>query len=130
MASNEKAIFTLSLEAGEDLSSSQYLGVTMSDDRKVDAHDATTDIPIGILLNEPESGQQALVMVVGQCPIIAGESITAGKLIRLGANARAYVFDVDTDVTTYAMGQCTKGAASGEKIDAVVNCCTPTRGEE
>lgn len=127
---NIKLIYTETFEADEDLDDEQYHGVTMSDDRKVDLQDADTDIPCGILQNDPTDGQEAEVLVIGRTPIVAGETIAAGNQIRIDSNGHAMVFEVDTDTTAYCCGFCTIGADSGEKIEAIVNCITPFRGEE
>lgn len=127
---NVKRVLTETFVADEDLSSYQYYGVTMSDDRKVDLQDAATDIPAGILLNDPGDEEEAEVLVMGRCPIVAGESITAGQQIRIGADGKAYAFEVDTDTTAYCCGYCTIGAGEDEKIEAVINCATCYRGEE
>lgn len=127
---NVKKVYTESFVASEDLSSYQYYGVTLSGDRTVDLHDADTDIPSGILLNAPESGEEAEVLVIGRTPIVAGETIAAHQLVRIDSNGKAMVFEVDTDVTCYCIGQCTQGADAGEKVEVMVCAITPFRGEE
>ena len=130
-SANEKPIYTESFIAAEDLSDYQYYGVTLTTtDFNVDLHDADTDIPSGILMNDPESGEEALVCVVGRVPIVAGETIAAHDLVRIDSNGKAMKFEVDVDTTAYCIGQCIKGADSGEKILAMVNAITPFRGEE
>jgi len=129
MGMNERPIMTLSMEADEDMSSSQYYGVSVSDEMSVDLVDADTDIPIGIVLNEPESGEMALIGVIGVFPIVAGEAITVGSLVRIGSAGTAMIFEVDVDVTTYCIGRCIRAAgAAAEKALVAVNCCNPWRG--
>lgn len=127
---NVKLIHTESFVADEDLSENQYHGVTMSDDRKVDLQDADTDVPAGILQNDPENEEEALVLVIGRTPIVAGETIAAGNQIRIDSSGHAMVFGIDTDTTSYCCGFCTIGADVGEMIEAIVNCATPFKGEE
>jgi hypothetical protein len=127
---NIKKVLTESMVASESLATKQYYGVTVSGNRTVDLQDAVTDIPLGILQNDPASGEEAEVLVIGRTPIVAGETITAGQLIRIGADGAAYVFEVDTDTTAYCLGQCTQGGDAGEMIEAIVNGTTPFRGEE
>jgi hypothetical protein len=131
VGTNIKRIHTESWVAGESLASNQYYGVTMSADRTVDLQDAITDIPAGILLNNPTSGQQAEVLVAGRTPGVAAEAITAGQQVRIDAAGKFAVFQVDVDVTTYCCGYCVVGAgADGEYGEFIVNCATCFRGEE
>jgi len=109
---NEKTIFTESFIAGEDLRLYQYHGVKMNGNRTVDVIDAATDMPMGILLDEPNDGEEALVMVVGRCPVVIGEAIAAGGLFSFDANGEAEPWDV-TDTTHFCAGQCTIGGAAG-----------------
>ena len=128
---NAKSIHTESWEASESLTGNQYYGVTMSGDRQVDLQDAVTDIPAGILQNKPASGRTAEVMVAGRTPGVAGEAITAGAQVRIGADGKFYVFQVDVDVTTYCCGYCVVGAGDdGQVGEFIVNCATCFRGEE
>lgn len=129
MALNEKQIYTETFIAGEDLSDYQYYGVTMSDDREVDLTDADTDVCAGILLNAPESGGEALVGVVGRFPVVAGETITAGQLVRIGSSGTAMIWAPGTDTTAYVIGQALSGGDAGEKIEVMVNACNPARGD-
>ena len=131
MGMNEHPVLTLSMEADEDMSSSQYYGVAISDEMSVDLVDADTDIPCGIVLNEPESGEMALVGVIGIFPIVAGEAIPVGSQVRIGSAGTAMVFDIDTDTTSYCIGQCIRAAGdAAEKALVIVNCCNPYKGEE
>lgn len=61
----ENIMNTVSFEAAEDLSSDQYRYVVLDSDGKVERPNAATDIPIGILQNAPESGQEARVALLG-----------------------------------------------------------------
>ena len=110
MGNNEKIIWTETYTASEDLSSNQYYGVHLDGDRSVDLQDAVTEKPAGILLNNPESGRAAEVLVVGRCPVVVGEAISAGERIRIGDDGKAYVWDPGTDTTAYCLGECVEGA--------------------
>ena len=86
------------LIAGEDLSSGQYKVVKFNSTAgSVVAVSATTDLAIGILQNDPTSGQEALVAGPGDIAIaLAGATdIAAGEL--LGFNSTAQVVDHTTD---------------------------------
>ena len=116
---NEKTIFTESFIAGEDLSDYQYHGVKMNGNRTVDVIDATTDMPVGVLTNEPDDGEEASVMIVGRVPIVLGGTIAAGGLVMFDADGHAVAWAV-TDITMYAAGQCTIGGDEGEMGEMIV----------
>ena len=128
---NAKSVYTESFIANEDLSDYQYHGMDMVSSRTVERHDGVTDIPCGVLQNDPESGQEAQVMVVGRTPVILGEDISSlPQLMRFDANGHAVAFDVDVDVTAYCAGQFLQTGSSGETVEAMVNGLNPFRGEE
>lgn len=130
MGMNIKEIWTETYTASEDLSSNQYYGVHLDGDRTVDLQDAITEKPAGILLNKPASGEAAKVLLVGRTPVVIGEAITAGSLIRIGADGKAYNWDPGTDTTTYCAGRCCQGASNdGEKAECEINCVNPARGD-
>lgn len=123
---NEKTIFTESFIAGEDLRSYQYHGVKLNGNRTVDVIDATTDMPVGVLLDEPNDGEEGLVMIVGRCPVVLEDTITAGELIYFNANGHAIGWAA-TDITIYAAGQCTVGGVSGEVGEMIIGV-VPEKG--
>jgi hypothetical protein len=130
MGANEKPIYTESFTAGADLSSNQYLGHKLNADRQVILFAAITDVPVGVLLNNPDaSGKGAEILVLGRCPVIAGETLSAGDLLRFFSNGRAYIWAPGTDTTTYIVGQCIEGADAGEYAVAMINCINPARGD-
>jgi len=118
-------------QAGEDLSSFQFMAVTLESDGQVDAHDAVTDVPFGVLQNKPSAaGRGAEIMYMGRSKVEFGETVVVGNLIRFGADSKAYIFVTDVDVTAFCAGTCTLGGAAGEIGDAIINCANPFRGEE
>lgn len=62
----------LSFIAGEDLSGDQYHFVTLKSDTEVERPNAATDWCVGILQNNPESGEEAVVRVGGVSKLVAG----------------------------------------------------------
>ena len=60
-----KPVLDWTFTAGEDLSGKQFCFVELATDGDVEACDAITDVPVGILQNKPKSGEQALVRVIG-----------------------------------------------------------------
>ncbi len=122
---------TISLQAGEDLSSFQFMGVILRTDGQVDAYDTVTEAPTGILQNKPDAaGKAAEVVYSGRTKVEFGETVTAGQQIRLGTDSKIYVFEKDTDTTTFSVGQCILGGAAGEIGDAIVSMANVPSGEE
>jgi len=117
----------ITLEAGEDLSTKQYRFVKISAGKAV-ACDNATDAPIGVLQNDPASGEEASIVVVGGTKIVSSASIAAG--IKIGTNnaGKADAKVAGTDTTEYTVGVCILAAgADNEILTAVVNCASPNR---
>lgn len=83
-----------SFEAAEDLSGKQYYAVEPSTGNKCCALAGDAERLLGILINKPESGEAAAVVVNGIVPAILGEAVeigdflvsdTIGKLVQAGA---------------------------------------------
>ena len=117
----------LSIPAGADLSAKQYTFVKISGTGVV-AVAADTDVPIGILLNDPASGETAAVAVSGICKLKASAAITAGAVIGTAAAGTAVTRTVGTDTTKYILGRAiTAAGASGDIITVAVDCASPAR---
>ncbi|MFA5429836.1 MAG: hypothetical protein WC329_01600 [Candidatus Omnitrophota bacterium] len=131
MGMNSKPVLTESFISTNDLHLKQYYAVKLSANRTVILPTADTDVCIGILLNKPEAGQMAEVMVIGRTPVVSGEAITYGNKIRIANGGKAMVFDPDTDTTSYGCGQCIESSGDdGQYANAIVNFATQDRGEE
>ena len=72
----------VSFWAGEDLSNDQYRFVILSGG-KVYRPNAGTDKAIGILQNNPESGEAASVRMLGISKLVAGETIAENEYVKL-----------------------------------------------
>lgn len=125
---NEKSIWTESFIAGGNLSAKQYYGVKLSADRTVVIFAANTDIPVGILLNAPESGQEAQVCVIGRSPVVLSGTLVAGEPIYFHSDGTAKKWTPGSDITKYCAGYITKGGASGEIAEALIQCANPVKG--
>lgn len=125
---NEKSVWTESFVAGEDLSAKQYYGVKMTNDGTVDLIDADTDIPLGVLLNDPESGEEAQICVVGRCPVVLSGTLVPGEPIYFHTDGTAKKWTPGTDITKYCAGYITKGGVSGEIAEALIQCANPVKG--
>jgi len=115
--------------AGADLSTKQYTFVKLNSSGQVIAAAAATDIPIGVLQNNPTSGQEASVTIVGGTKIVASAAATLGTALNFGTSSagKAATLAV-TDTTKYVLGVYLEApAADGNIVAAVINCANPTR---
>ena len=122
---------TLSFEAGADLSAKQYHFVRLdgANGRKVVVCDAVTDRPVGVLRNDPTSGQMATVMVTGISQVVANADLAAGDVIGTSNDGQAAAYVFGTDTTKYPVGWVRDAnTAAGGIISAVIDCILPGRG--
>jgi ABC-type taurine transport system substrate-binding protein len=115
--------------AGADLSSSQYKFVKFDSSGNVILVAAATDVPIGVLQNNPVSGAEASVLIVGGTKIVASAAATLGTALNIGTTSagKAVALAV-TDTTKYVLGVYLQApGADGDVVAAVVNCANPTR---
>ena len=114
--------------AGADLSSSQYKFVKLNSSGQAVAVAAATDVPIGVLQNNPASGAEASVVIVGGTKLVASASATLPSLMVGTTSAGKGVVLAVTDTTKYALGTYLQApGADGDIVAAVVNCANPTR---
>jgi hypothetical protein len=121
-----KASFT----AGADLSSAQYKFVKLDADGNVVVAAATTDRPIGVLQNDPASGEIAEVTIAGGTKVKAGGSVTVGNPLFTSASATAVTATVGGAASVfYVLGTAIGGGAANEIIPAVIDCANSARGQ-
>ena len=120
--------FKITLEAGADLSTKQYYFVKLDNAGKAVVCDGATDKPVGVLQNNPTSGQAAEVVVVGLTKVSSDAGLTIGALIGTSADGQADAKTPGTDTTEYVVGTVlvTTGAA-GVVGSVLVNCANPHR---
>ena len=76
-------------KAENDLSTKQFHAVEITGNRQVDVCDAAADIAIGVLQNDPKTGEAAMVAVgTGGCKAKAGGTIAAGDRVGTDANGK------------------------------------------
>lgn len=97
--------------AGEDLSSAQFKFVTLESDGQIDLADAAGENAIGVLLNDPASGEAATVAVSGKVMVTSGGTIAAGAQIQTDASG---------DALTAASGDVVLGYALEAAVDGQV----------
>jgi hypothetical protein len=104
-----------SFKAYDDMSSSQYLFVKATSTKDtVDVCAATTDIPIGVLQEEGETGYGVGVRLFGHTKIILGEVVAAGDVLGTNASGQAVAVVDGTDTTAHRVGICTAGGNTSE----------------
>jgi len=115
--------------AGADLSTKQYTFVKLNSSGQVVAVAADTDSPIGVLQNNPTSGQEASVTIVGGTKLVASASAVLGTVLAIGTSAAGKgVNRPVTDTTKYTLGVYLEApGADGDIVAAVINCANPTR---
>ena len=121
MAYESPSITIGTLTAAADLSAKQYHFVSLASATTVNVCTAITNAPIGILQNNPESGQQAVVQVFGVSKVVADGTVAAVNFIGTSADGQADAISPGTDTTVYMTGQCIQAASAGETTTMVLN---------
>lgn len=120
--------FKITLEAGADLSSSQYYFVKLNASGKAVVCSGATDIPVGVLQNNPTSGQAAEIVVVGLTKVSSNAALAIGDLIGTSSDGQADAKTAGTDTTEYVVGTVlTTTGAAGVVGSVLVNCANPHR---
>ncbi len=117
----------LSIPAGADLSAKQYTFVKLSGSTVISAA-AATDLPIGVLLNDPASGETAAVAVSGVVKLKASAAISVGALVGTTSTGLGVSLPAGTDTTKYILGRAvTAAGAANDIITVAVNCANISR---
>lgn len=117
----------ITLEAGADLSGSQYKFVKLDSNGKAIAIAAATDLPIGVLQNNPASGGSAEVLISGGTKLVLGGTVASAAVVSPKADGTGVAIVHGTDTTKFAVGQALVGGASGEYATVVINCANAGR---
>lgn len=114
--------------AGADLSAKQHRFVKLSADNTVVVCAAATDVPCGVLQNNPIAGDAAEICVIGETKLEGDADLDAGMLIGTSNDGQADRKIPGTDTTEYIVGMVKEGnTAAGGKVTAFVNCASPSR---
>ena len=118
----------VTFEAAADLTGSQFRFVKLDSAGKVVAVAAITDIPVGVLQNNPASGQAAEVVVLGGTKLRAAAAIALPALIGVDTAGKGKKIAAGTDGTQYIVGQADEAAGGADElVSAFVNCINPAR---
>lgn len=104
--------FSITRKANADLSAKQYLFMELVAGGKVDTCGATTDVAVGVLQNDPKSGELASVAILGTSKVVAGGAITEGDFVSPTAAGKAQT----TVATQYPRGIALEAAAADGDI--------------
>jgi hypothetical protein len=119
---------TITKVAGADLTGSQCLFVKLDGSGNAVPITAATDVPYGLLLNAPASGQEAHIAVeMAGGRAIASAAISLGATLGVSATGAVVAIVPGTDTTKYIVGKATKEAAtaSPQVIQIQVACLIP-----
>jgi hypothetical protein len=100
-----------------DLSAWQYRVVQLGTTGTVDKADNVTDIPFGILQNDPTAGQSAIVATAGRSKCYAGETLVIGEIVSVKADGSA----ITAASNSYPVGTVTEIAGDGQVGSIQVN---------
>ncbi len=129
MAYEGAQILIPGLKASADLSAKQYYFVKLSGAGTVTVCAGTTDKPIGVLQNTPESGDAAVVCGLGVTKVSADAALSAGDLIGTSADGQAAPYVAGTDTTKYIVGQVIEATTAAAGLaSATINCFSIARG--
>jgi len=127
MGAYERNLETIPLPAGGDLTGNQYRFVTLDADGKVITCSADTDIPTGILQNEPHAEDEVADVGIGGISIcIAGGPIDEGKGV--GPNATGKAEDHTTVGDKYIGGRAITAAGADKDQFSVLIAPVAIRG--
>ena len=107
--------------ASADLSAKQYHFVKMSGNNTVTVCAAITDVPIGVLQNNPASGGAAEVCLFGISKVVADGNLAAGNIIGTSADSQADAITRGSDTTVTVMGQAIEAGAAGQTVTMFLN---------
>ena len=109
------------LTAGADLSAKQFHFVKLASATTVNVCTAITDVPVGVLLNTPTSGQAAEVCIFGITKVVADGTLAAGNIIGTSADSQADAITRGTDTTVTVMGHAVEAGAAGQTVTMFLN---------
>lgn len=108
-------IQTVNAVAGADLSAAQHLLVKQHSVAGQVVLAGDGENAIGVLLNDPTSGQAATVAIGGKVKVIAGGTVAIGARVASDANGKA----VTAATGDYVLGTAVNGAAANAMLEVV-----------
>ena len=121
MAYESPSINLGTLTAAADLSAKQYHFVKLASATTVNVCTATTDRAIGILQNNPTSGQQAVIQIFGISKVVADGTIAFNNVIGTSADSQADAIVPGTDTSVVTLGVAIQAASASETFTMFLN---------
>jgi len=121
MAYEAPSITLGTLTAAADLSAKQYHFVKLASATTVNVCTATTDRAIGILQNNPTSGQQAVIQIFGISKVVADGTIAFNNVIGTSADSQADAIVPGTDTSVVTLGIAIQAASASETFTMFLN---------
>lgn len=109
------------LTAAADLSAKQFHFVKLATATTVNVCTAITDVPVGVLLNTPTSGQAAEVCIFGITKVVADGNLAAGNIIGTSSDSQADAITRGSDTTVTVMGQAIEAGSAGQTVTMFLN---------
>ena len=107
----------ITLDAGEDLSSNQYYVVKQStSDGDAELADTAGERVLGVLQNDPESGEQAAICVMGPTRLKIGGTVTAFQPLQADTDGMAIVGTTGD----YIFAMALEAGVDGDVIEALI----------
>lgn len=113
------------MTAGETLAAAQYKLVELAtgSNNTVEIVDGVNDMPIGIVTNNPASGEAATIIHAGITQAIAGGAITAGDLLKPTAAGKVQTATQAATDSYAVVGRALQAATGdGEIITVALQC--------
>ena len=121
----------VTLVAAADLSTNQYNFVKLDSSGNAAAITGLTDTAIGVLQNDPTSGQEAEVLVIGGSKLVAGGAIGDGAFVGTSATGKGSALTpsgtAGASVPRFFGVALTEASAANDLFTVLVNCATPTK---
>jgi hypothetical protein len=123
------SVLKITLVAAADLRAKKYQFVKLDSAGKAAAVSGLTDKPIGILQNEPNTGEECEVLVIGGSKLVAGVGgLTEGAAVKTSATGLGIALTVGTDTSHYLVGQSLTEVVETGYATVVINCASAGRG--
>ncbi len=127
----EIPVLIKSFVAHDDFSTKQFHFVKQGAvEGEVTVMAAATDLPIGVLQNNPAAGGLAEVMMLGITKLVADEAIAWGDLLGTSADGQADKLAAigGGDAAHYIVGRALEAAGgAGIIFTAAIDCVSPAR---
>lgn len=115
---DEKNIYDESFVAYGSLQSSQFCFVKLGASKRADICAVSGEIHVGILQNNPKSGEDAVVRMLGKSKILLGGSCSAGAAICTDHNGAGLACTLGSGDYTLAM--MAESGVAGDKAICLV----------